>query len=89
MQIVQSQGKILQKSALHEIPRRWEIKKYYGIFHLGQLHVTCFDFTDTTRCPQLVPIGTRTTRHFNKGYVCMYVCNPWGHISQPSDADVS
>ena len=23
-------------------------------------------------CPQLVPIGTRTTRHFNKGYVCMY-----------------
>ena len=26
------------------------------------------------RCPQLVPIGTRTTRHFNKGYVCMYVC---------------
>ena len=57
MQIVQSQGKILQKSALHEVPRRWEIKKYYGIFHLGQLHVTCFD--------------------------------PWGHISQPSDADVS
>ena len=57
MQIMQSQGKILQKSALHEVPRRWEIKKYYGIFHLGQLHVTCFD--------------------------------PWGHISQPSDADVS
>ena len=27
------------------------------------------------RCPQLVPIGTRTTRHFNKGYVCMYVLN--------------
>ena len=26
-------------------------------------------------CPQLVPIGTRTTRHFNKGYVCMYVGN--------------
>ena len=21
-----------------------------------------------------MPIGTRTTRHFNKGYVCMYVC---------------
>ena len=27
-------------------------------------------------CPHLVPIGTRTTRHFNKGYVCMYVCSP-------------
>ena len=26
------------------------------------------------RCSQLVPIGTRTIRHFNKGYVCMYVC---------------
>ena len=30
------------------------------------------------RCPQLVPIGTRTTRHFNKGYVCMYVCMSTG-----------
>ena len=26
------------------------------------------------RCPQLVPIGIRMTRHSNKGYVCMYVC---------------
>ena len=25
----------------------------------------------TVRCPQLLPIGTRTIRHFNKGYVCM------------------
>ena len=24
------------------------------------------------RCPQLVPIGTRAIRHFNKDYVCMY-----------------
>ena len=24
------------------------------------------------RCPQLVPIGTRTIRHFNKDYVSMY-----------------
>ena len=24
-----------------------------------------------------MPIGTRTTRHFNKGYVCMYVCTAW------------
>lgn len=22
-------------------------------------------------CPQLVPTGTRTTRHVNKGYACM------------------
>ena len=26
-------------------------------------------------CPQLVPRGTRTIRHFNKGHVCMHVCS--------------
>ena len=26
------------------------------------------------RCPQLVPCGTTTIRHVNKGDVCMYVC---------------
>ena len=26
-------------------------------------------------CPQLVPRGTRTIRHFDKGYVCMHVCS--------------
>ena len=28
---------------------------------------------EESKCPQLVLTGTRTTRHVNKGYVCMYV----------------
>ena len=50
------------------------LSKYFPItLHLSPATRILSENPVIHRCPQLVPIGTRTTRHFNKGYVCMYV----------------
>ena len=43
---MQIREKKLQKSRLHEVIPKWEIKEYYGIFRFGQLDKTSTQFQE-------------------------------------------